>query len=54
MGREISRFGDSADALAPAGQSQFGVKLYYGLGAIENGVKDNGFSYFLLLFYNKC
>jgi Na+/melibiose symporter-like transporter len=29
------------------------TKLFYGLGAVAFGVKDNGFSYFLLLFYNQ-
>jgi glycoside/pentoside/hexuronide:cation symporter, GPH family len=29
------------------------VKLSYGLGAVAFGVKDNGFSYFLLLYYNQ-
>lgn len=28
-----------------------GVRLAYGFGAIAYGVKDNGFAYFLLLFY---
>ena len=37
-----------------AGRSgRFAVKLYYGFGAVAYGVKDNGFSYFLLLFYNQ-
>ena len=29
------------------------TKLFYGLGALSFGVKDNGFSYLLLLFYNQ-
>ena len=29
------------------------TKLFYGLGAIAYGIKDNGFSVFLLLFYNQ-
>lgn len=29
------------------------TKLFYGLGAASFGVKDNGFSYLLLLFYNQ-
>ena len=28
-------------------------KLFYGLGSVAFGVKDNGFSYLLLLFYNQ-
>jgi Na+/melibiose symporter-like transporter len=30
-----------------------GTKLFYGLGSVAYGVKDNGFSSFLLLFYNQ-
>jgi GPH family glycoside/pentoside/hexuronide:cation symporter len=29
------------------------TKLFYGFGSIAFGVKDNGFSYFLLIFYNQ-
>ncbi len=29
------------------------TKLYYGFGSVAFGVKDNGFSFFLLLFYNQ-
>lgn len=29
------------------------TKLFYGLGAVAFGVKDNGFSFFLLLYYNQ-
>ena len=28
-----------------------GVRLTYGFGAVAYGIKDNGFAYFLLLFY---
>ncbi len=31
----------------------FRTKLLYGLGAVSFGVKDNGFSFFLLLYYNQ-
>jgi hypothetical protein len=34
-------------------QSRLGIRLYYGVGAVAYGVKDNGFSYFLLLYYNQ-
>ena len=27
------------------------TKLTYGFGAVAYGIKDNGFAYFLLLFY---
>ncbi|MCZ6501639.1 MAG: MFS transporter [Gammaproteobacteria bacterium] len=29
------------------------VRRLYGFGAIAYGVKDNGFSYFLLFYYNQ-
>ena len=29
------------------------TKLFYGVGAVAYGVKDGGFSYFLLLYYNQ-
>ena len=29
------------------------TKLFYGFGSVAFGVKDNGFSYFLLIFYNQ-
>jgi Na+/melibiose symporter-like transporter len=29
------------------------TKLYYGFGSVAYGVKDNGFAYFLLLYYNQ-
>ena len=29
------------------------TKLYYGVGSVAFGVKDNGFAYLLLLFYNQ-
>jgi Na+/melibiose symporter-like transporter len=31
----------------------FKTKLFYGFGSVAFGVKDNGFSYLLLLFYNQ-
>jgi Na+/melibiose symporter-like transporter len=31
----------------------FPTKLFYGFGSVAFGVKDNGFSYLLLLFYNQ-
>lgn len=39
-----------------AGETRSGwlaTKLYYGFGAVAYGVKENGFSYFLLLYYNQ-
>ncbi|HEV2365163.1 MAG TPA: MFS transporter [Caulobacteraceae bacterium] len=39
---------------APALQKlSFPTKLFYGFGTVAFGVKDNGFSYMLLLFYNQ-
>ena len=29
------------------------VRWLYGIGAVAYGVKDNGFSYFLLFYYNQ-
>ena len=29
------------------------TKIFYGFGSVAFGVKDNGFSYMLLLFYNQ-
>lgn len=37
----------SAPPLSP------GTRLAYGLGAVAYGVKDNGFAYFLLIFYSQ-
>ena len=31
----------------------FGTRVFYGFGSVAFGVKDNGFSYLLLLFYNQ-
>mgnify|MGYP003594925702 CR=1 FL=1 len=39
--------------VATPGAPSFWTKLSYGFGAIAFGVKDNGFSYFLLLFYSQ-
>lgn len=50
----LESLSSSTAALArDARQSRFAIKLYYGMGAIAYGVKDNGFSYFLLLYYNQ-
>jgi glycoside/pentoside/hexuronide:cation symporter, GPH family len=39
---------------APAGeQLSVSTKLYYGFGSVAFGVKDQGFSYLLLIFYNQ-
>lgn len=40
-------------AASPAPEIGFATKLFYGLGSVAFGVKDNGFSYLLLLFYNQ-
>ncbi|RJF85916.1 MFS transporter [Sphingomonas cavernae] len=38
---------------AVAARVPIGTKLAYGFGAVAYGIKDNGFSVFLLLFYNQ-
>jgi GPH family glycoside/pentoside/hexuronide:cation symporter len=40
-------------SLPPAERLPLGVKLGNGLGSVAFGVKDNGFSVFLLIFYNQ-
>ena len=40
-------------AVPPKVSLRLGTKLSYGLGSIAYGVKDNGFSSLLLLFYNQ-
>ncbi len=37
----------------PASGLPRSTKLFYGLGSVAFGVKDNGFSFFLLLYYNQ-
>jgi GPH family glycoside/pentoside/hexuronide:cation symporter len=38
---------------APADRVPLSIKLFHGLGSVAYGIKDNGFSTFLLLFYNQ-
>jgi glycoside/pentoside/hexuronide:cation symporter, GPH family len=38
---------------APADRVPLPIKLFHGLGSVAYGIKDNGFSTFLLLFYNQ-
>ena len=40
-------------AAAPPAKLPLGLKLWHGLGSIAYGVKDNGFSSFLLIYYNQ-
>lgn len=42
-----------APAVAAPGKPSFWTKLAYGFGSVAYGVKDNGFSYFLLIFYTQ-
>lgn len=35
------------------GRVSFGTKLAYGFGSVAYGIKDNGFSVFLLIFFNQ-
>ena len=46
---------DAAAAAATQARGEVGLatRLFYGFGSVSFGVKDNGFSYFLLLFYNQ-
>lgn len=37
----------------PSGKVSLSTKLFYGFGSITYGAKDNGFSYFILLFYSQ-
>jgi len=37
---------------APGAPSRW-TKLAYGLGSVANGVKDNGFGFLLLIYYNQ-
>lgn len=39
--------------IAPKARVPLGTKLAYGFGAVAYGIKDTGFSVFLLLFYNQ-
>jgi Na+/melibiose symporter-like transporter len=43
----------AATQAAPAPKLPLPTKLLYGFGSVAFGVKDNGFSYLLLLFYNQ-
>lgn len=44
----------SAESLrAPSGYVSVTTKLFYGFGSVAYGVKDNGFGYLLLIFYNQ-
>jgi Na+/melibiose symporter-like transporter len=42
-----------AAAARSAPRVSMSTKLFYGFGSVAFGVKDNGFSYMLLLFYNQ-
>jgi glycoside/pentoside/hexuronide:cation symporter, GPH family len=43
-----------SSAASPAGSTvTLSTKLYYGFGSVAYGVKDNGFSYMLLIYYNQ-
>lgn len=45
--------GAAAAATQARGEVGLATRIFYGLGSVSFGVKDNGFSYFLLLFYNQ-
>jgi Na+/melibiose symporter-like transporter len=44
---------DAAPAAHTSRRLGVSTKLFYGSGSIAFGVKDNGFNYFLLIFYNQ-
>ena len=44
---------DSEAAPAALPPLKFGTRIFYGLGSIAFGIKDNGFQTVLLLFYNQ-
>lgn len=44
---------DTASAPTKARQISLSTKLFYGIGAIANGVKGNAFGYFMLFFYSQ-
>jgi GPH family glycoside/pentoside/hexuronide:cation symporter len=44
---------DTAPAQGKPSRLDMSTKLFYGFGSVAFGVKDNGFSYLLLLFYNQ-
>lgn len=46
----LSETASPSSAMPPVGR---GARIVYGAGAMAFGVKDNGFSYFLLLYYNQ-
>ncbi len=39
--------------MSPDGKVLAATRFYYGFGSVAYGVKDNGFGYFLLLYYNQ-
>lgn len=45
--------GDGGPISIAKGRGSFRIKFFYGLGSVAFGVKDNGFSVLLLLFYNQ-
>ena len=42
-----------AETITPARRLALSTKLFYGFGSVAFGVKNNGFSYLLLLYYNQ-
>ena len=48
-----TRLADAAQTPATGRRLSPRTRLFYGFGSIAFGVKDSGFSYFLLIFYNQ-
>lgn len=44
---------DTVPTTQKSGRLSMGTKLFYGFGSVAFGVKDQGFSYLLLIFYNQ-
>ena len=44
---------DTASLAKPAGNLSLATRLFYGFGSVSFGIKDNGFQYLLLIFYNQ-
>ena len=52
-GRLFERFTTGTEMSDRRGLTAIGTKLFYGLGSVAFGVKDNGFQTLVLLFYNQ-
>ena len=55
MGRGAGAGGgvEESESGRRGGRVPLGTRLLYGSGSVAFGVKDNGFAYFLLIYYNQ-